>query len=114
MNNQNQSRNTCRELAIQMGWKKDRNRNVIETSDGELWSFSVYTNSTYPECRQVYEDTVGFIGVDYETRQMVKYRVRNFAHHKVSRISPSGVRAFNVRAYIGEAEKMAAPAPAMA
>lgn len=78
-----------------IGWVKDKKRNVI-TADGEKWSFSVYSNPKTPECRQVYEDTVGFIGYDQMSGRMVKYRVANWQKYKVSRISPSGVKAYNV------------------
>lgn len=92
--NNNYSRNKCNEIAKNNGWKKESIRNVVEVN-GEKWSFSVHT-ANKPECRQTYEDTVGFIGYELFSGNMVKYRVNDFSKYRVSRISPSGIKAYNV------------------
>lgn len=97
----NESRTQCCVMSASRGWTKDKMRNVV-TVNGEKWSFSVYSNNKTPECRQVYEDTVGFIGQDQISGTMVKYRVKDFTKHKVSRISPSGVKAYNIVVKYGD------------
>lgn len=89
----NISREKCKLVCDKMGWTKDKRRNVV-TINGEKWSWSFYKNT--PECRQTYEDTVGFIGMDQFSENMVKYRVKNYNNHTISRISPSGLKAYNV------------------
>jgi len=89
----NDSRMKCKEISVLRNWKKDKNRNVIEV-DGEKWSFSVFQD--YPECRQTYNDTVGFIGLNAKTGCLGKYRIRDLTTRKLSRISPSGIKAYNV------------------
>ena len=88
----NESRATCSILALERGWIKEKMRNVV-TVDGEKWSFSV--SSDTPQCRQTYEDTVGFITLT-KTGDLMKYRVKSYAWFSVSRISPKGIRAYNV------------------
>lgn len=89
----NDSRMKCKELSVVRNWKKDKNRNVLEV-DGERWSFSIFRDN--PECRQTYEDTVGFIGLHAGSGRLGKYRIRDLTSRKLSRISPSGVKAYSV------------------
>lgn len=89
----NDSRMKCKELSVLNNWKKDKTRNVVEV-DGEKWSFSVFRD--YPECRQTYEDTVGFIGFNEASGRLGKYRIVDLTTRKLSRISPSGIKAYNV------------------
>lgn len=89
----------CKELAKANGWKKDSRRNVVEI-DGERWSFSVsQKRNGFVECRQCYEDTVGFITYIPETSQLMSYRVGKGKYQErfcVSRIASSGLKAYNV------------------
>jgi hypothetical protein len=93
--NNNASRKIFKDISVSRGWKTNDKRNVAIVN-GEMWSFSVYSKSSKPECRQTYEDTVGFIGLDSNTKTMIKYRIHDFAPYSVSRISPTGVKAYNV------------------
>lgn len=86
------SKAVCRKIASERGWKKELHRNVI-IINGEKWSFSVSTFN--PECRQVYADTVGFLTL-LKNGTLKKYRVKDFNLFSVSRISSSGVRAYNI------------------
>ena len=88
----NRSRNLCSSIATEKGWKKDTHRNVVEIN-GEKWSFSVATFN--PQCRQTYGDTNGFITL-MRDGTLKKYKVKNFDNFTVSRISPSGIKAYNV------------------
>ena len=89
----NYSRIKCKELCEDRGWKKDKHRNVVDIN-GKKWSFSIYSSN--PECRQTYEDTVGFIGYSEVTGKLKCFSVNDFSSFSVSRISPSGLKAHNV------------------
>lgn len=90
----NFSKSYCKEICKKMGWEKEPMRNVV-AYNGEKWSFSLHGNDA-PECRQTYEDTVGFIGVD-SRGNMKKFRVKDYNKYKVSRISPNGTKAYNIK-----------------
>lgn len=98
----NFSRKYCKEICKKMGWKKEPMRNVVFYG-GEKWSFSLH--GKIPECRQTYEDTVGFIGTDLNGT-MRKYRVKDYNNYSVSRISPSGLKAYNVKTVESEMEEL--------
>jgi hypothetical protein len=89
----NTSRSICSTIAHQNGWTKETHRNVI-LINGKKWSFSV--SSFNPECRQVYEDTEGFITLT-SSGVLKKYKIKDFSKLTVSRISPTGVKAYSVR-----------------
>jgi hypothetical protein len=89
----NYSKSKCKEICNSFGWKKDSYRNVVEIN-GEKWSFSVY--NTVPQCRQTYEDTVGFIAYDFITEKITKYRIKDYSAYTISRISPTGTKAYNI------------------
>lgn len=91
----NESRKIFKNLSVAKGWTPVGKRNVA-IINGEMWSFSVFSNSKKPECRQTYEDTVGFVGLDRNTNTMIKYHIRDFTPYAVSRISPNGIKAHNV------------------
>jgi len=95
MTNNNRSRNICKSFAEKNGWEKDPRRNVV-TFNNHTWSFSVFSDEKHPECRQVYEDTDGFIGLS-PSGNLVKYPIKSFNSFAVSRISPSGKRAYSVK-----------------
>ena len=88
----NNSRNICRKISKEQGWKKEPHRNVVLIGE-EKWSFSV--SSFIAECRQTYSDTEGFITL-MKDGTLKKYKVQNFENFTVSRISPSGVKAYNI------------------
>lgn len=88
----NTSRCICAQMARKYNWKKDNVRNVV-TVNGEKWSFSV--SDFAPQCRQTYEDTKGFITLCRDN-SLKFYRVSNFSKFRISRVSPSGLKAYNV------------------
>lgn len=91
--NNNQSKKICATVAAKNGWTKEKFRNVL-IINGEKWCFSISTFN--PECRQVYEDTLGFITMDRDGN-LKKFRVDNFSKYSVSRISPKGIKAYNIQ-----------------
>lgn len=93
-NNNNISKHIVKEVAESNGWVKDGVKNVVTVS-GEKWSVSVRTTEKI-ECRQVYENCVGFISIDCETKHPTFYRIDNLKDYAVSRISPDGTKAYNV------------------
>ena len=85
------SKKICAQIASKKGWQKELHRNVVKIN-GEKYSFSVST--FLAECRQCYEDTSGFITLINGT--LKKYTVKDFSNFTVSRISPSGIKAYNI------------------
>ena len=85
------SKKICAQIASEKNWKKEHHRNVV-TINGEKYSFSVST--FLAECRQCYEDTSGFITLI--NGSLKKYTVKDFSNFTVSRISPSGIKAYNI------------------
>ena len=86
------SKKICAQIASEKGWKKEHHRNVV-TVNGEKYSFSVST--FLAECRQCYADTTGFITL-MKDGTLKKYTVKDFSNFTVSRISPSGIKAYNI------------------
>lgn len=93
MTSNNDSRNLVKNIAKKNKWHKESKRNVV-TIHNEKWSVAV--NNKRIECRQLYEDCVGFISIDYETNDATRYRIKDLTKYKVSRISPSGIKAYDV------------------
>jgi len=90
----NNSKTICKAITEKFGWTKESRRNVV-TIDNEKWSFSVSSNALMLECRQTYEDTVGFI-TQLPNGKLMRMRVGSYADYPVSRISPKNVKAYNV------------------
>jgi len=104
MSANNQSIKFCKELSLANGWDKDSKRNVV-TFDGEQWSFSVSKLiNNQVECRQCYEDTVGFITYIPTRGTVMYYRMYDGQHQQfnVSRVSRNGVKSYNVSRHIIE------------
>ena len=94
MQNNNLSKSICKEVCEKYDWVKEGRRNVV-VYNGKKWSFSVSSAQNKSECRQVYEDTVGFI-TQMPSGKLVKFPVTNFSLFPVSRITAGGIRAHNV------------------
>ena len=96
MNKNNLSKAICAQVAVARGWHKETKRNVVRLPDGSKYSFSVTPRGSYPQCRQVYEDTKGFITLTEASGNLYKFEVNDFAEHSLSRISPNNTRAYNI------------------
>lgn len=100
----NESIRNCKELINQFGWEKEGRRNVV-LIDGEKWSFSTTNKSpNYAECRQCYEDTVGFITMNTKSNKMYSHRVDDFDKYTVSRITSKGLKSHNVIKHVIECD----------
>jgi hypothetical protein len=86
------SKKICAQIASEKGWQKELHRNVVKIN-GEKYSFSVST--FLAECRQCYEDCCGFITL-MKDGTLKKYTVKDFSNFTVSRISPKGIKAYNI------------------
>jgi hypothetical protein len=94
MGNNNFSRKYCSEIAMKNSWDKDAMRNVVSINE-EKWSVTL-AKTDKAECRQTYDDCVGFITIDPTSMIAQQYRVNKLNDFSVSRISPSGKKAYNV------------------
>ena len=95
MQNNNISKMICKEISKKNGWDKETRRNVV-TVGGEKWSFSVSSNPLLAECRQTYEDTVGFITKMPNGKILMK-RMKSYANIPISRMASNGTKAYNVK-----------------
>ncbi|AMR57856.1 hypothetical protein vB_PsyM_KIL4_0132 [Pseudomonas phage vB_PsyM_KIL4] len=90
----NISRLAVKRVALTKGWGYEARRNVVVIK-GEKWSFS-QSNFGVGDCRQCYEDTVGFVtesdGVLYCKRIADKSSIG-----VVSRLTPSGLKAYSIK-----------------
>lgn len=108
----NASIKLCKDFAKSNGWEKVGHRNVVIVN-GEKWSFSVSEVRNYNvECRQCYEDTVGFISYVPSLNKVLYYRVSNMNnHYTVSRVTSKGVKAYNVLRHLNEMQPLAVSIP---
>lgn len=96
MQRNNLSRKYCKEFAEKNKIVKETYRNVI-TINGNRWAFCVNDHNNHRvSCRQTYEDCIGFISYDPIYKNYKFFKVNKFFGHQVSRISPSGVKSYNV------------------
>lgn len=108
MSANNQSIKICKEIATINGWDKDGKRNVV-TIDGEKWSFSLSSGKrNIVECRQCYEDTVGFITLNISKNMLMYYRMYSgeFNKFNISRVARNGLKSYNVSRHIIEMSTM--------
>lgn len=94
MDNNNKSRSIFKSFCEENGFERIRNRNVFLVPGGAKFSFSVTTPGKKLECRQYYEDCTGAVVLrgDY----LYLFYDVNTEGKSVSRISPLGLRAYNV------------------
>lgn len=95
MEKNNYSRNFCSYIAEKNTWNKENYRNVV-TINGIKWSVSLASENG-DQCRQMYDDCAGYIILDEQNREARQYAVKNPSMFNVSRISPTGIKAYNVR-----------------
>lgn len=94
MDNNNKSRITFTSFCVENGFKSVKNRNVFITPDGTKFSFSVTPVGKNLQCRQYYEDCSGAVILRGDFLYLY-YNVTTTGK-SVSRISPLGVKAYNV------------------
>lgn len=100
----NQSIQSCKEIAVRNGWEKESRRNVV-LIDGEKWSFSTTNNNKHKaECRQCYADTVGFITNNTESNTMYSLRVGDHNSYSVTRVMANGIKAHNITKHVVECD----------
>ena len=94
MDNNNKSRIAFKSFCEENGFDRVSNRNVFITPSGDKFTFSVVTPGKKLECRQYYEDCIGAVVLrgDY----LYLYYDVVTAGKSVSRISPLGIKAYNV------------------
>lgn len=88
MQNNNVSRLKCKAWAAARGYKKHPHRNEV-TIDGEDFAYVVMDT---PECRQLYDNQVGFIW-EPPAGLRRKFRREHLDIKGVSRIDNKGVKA---------------------
>lgn len=112
----NESIKICKAIAKHNGMDKEPRRNVV-VYNGEKWSFSVSELKYHQvECRQCYEDTVGFITYIPSLNAVKYFRFGSYNYqHRflVSRVSASGIKAFNVNRHIIEMSSMDIKVPSL-
>ena len=96
MSKNNESRDFFNRFVEANQFTREPRRNVFTQQNGTKYSFSITSKGKFPQCRQVYEDTVGFVTLDETTGKFLKFDFPDQNQFAVSRISPSGLKAYSM------------------
>lgn len=94
MDNNNKSRDIFKSFCVENGFENVKNRNVFISPDGDKFAFSVTPVGKDLQCRQYYEDCSGAVILRGDFLYLY-YNV-DTTDKSVSRISPLGVKAYNI------------------
>jgi len=86
--------------------KEASSKRSVVLLNGEKYSFSCSNDDYKLQCRQVYEDCVGFISMA-ANGSFWKYKSHNLKNGvSPNRISPSGKKAYSITRYTDECERV--------